>query len=127
MADVNRNNRPLSPHLQIYRKQITSVVSILTRLTGVAMTLAAVLIVWWFVAGAVSTEYHAVAERVLTSWFGDLVLLGSLWALWFHTLSGIRHLVWDTGAHFDVQAAAKSGWAIVIGSVVLTVLTVLVV
>lgn len=127
MADVNRGNRPLSPHLQIYRVEITSTLSILHRITGVGMTLGAILVVWWFVAGAVSPDYAAKVDGYLTSWLGLLVLTGSLWALWYHTLTGIRHLVWDTGRGFDLGLVAKSGWAIIAGSVVLTLLTIAVI
>ena len=127
MADVNRGNRPLSPHIQIYRVQITSVLSILHRITGCALMLGSVLIVWWFIAAAVSPAYFGFVDGLLTSWPGLLVLVGSLWALWFHTLNGVRHLVWDTGRGFDLGMVTKTGWAVVGGSVVLTLLTLLVV
>ncbi|MBD3679363.1 MAG: succinate dehydrogenase, cytochrome b556 subunit [Rhodobacteraceae bacterium] len=127
MADVNRGDRPLSPHLQIYRPQLTSITSILTRITGNALLLGALLIVWWFLAASTSAEYFAIADGVLTSWFGKLVMLGSLWALWYHFLAGLRHLYWDTGRGFDLPTAEKLGWGVVIGSVVLTVLTVIVI
>ena len=123
MAEANRGSRPLSPHLQIYRWQITAVLSILNRMTGVGMALAAVMIVWWLVAAATSPRQFQLANWVLTSWFGLLVLTGSLWALWFHLLNGIRHLVWDTGRGFDLDVVTKSGWAVVAGSVGLTLIT----
>ncbi|MGY6411877.1 MAG: succinate dehydrogenase, cytochrome b556 subunit [Alkalilacustris sp.] len=122
MADVNRGNRPLSPHLQIYRLPLTAKLSILFRITGVGMTLGAVLVVWRFAAGAISPEASATADAVLTSWLGNLVLLGSLWALMFHACNGIRHLVWDTGRGFDLETAEKTNYAVVGGSVVLTLL-----
>lgn len=124
MADVNRGNRPLSPHLQVYRPQLTSITSILTRLTGNALIIGALLVVWWFVAAATSPEYFALANGVITSWFGDLVLLGSVWALWYHSLAGIRHLIWDSGRGLEIGTAEKLGWAVIIGSFVLTALTV---
>ncbi|WP_102107725.1 succinate dehydrogenase, cytochrome b556 subunit [Oceaniglobus roseus] len=127
MADVNRGNRPLSPHLSIYRPQLTSITSILTRITGNALIVAALLIVWWFVAASVSAEAFATADAVLTGWFGDLVLFLSVLALWYHSLAGLRHLYWDTGRGMDIETAEKLGWACIGGSVVLTVLTVLVV
>ena len=123
MADVNRGNRPLSPHLSIYRPQLTSVTSILTRITGNAILVAALLIVWWFLAAATSPEYYAVANGVLTSWFGDLVLTLSLWGLWYHTLAGVRHLIWDNALALDIPMAEKLGWAVIGGSVLLTLLT----
>lgn len=123
MADVNRGNRPLSPHLQIYRPQLTSITSILTRITGNALILASFLIVWWFLAAATSEQYFEVVNGILTSWFGDLVLTGSLWALWYHTLAGVRHLIWDNAMGLDIPTAEKLGWAVVVGSCVLTLLT----
>ncbi|MBT8456168.1 MAG: succinate dehydrogenase, cytochrome b556 subunit [Rhodobacteraceae bacterium] len=125
MADVNRGNRPLSPHLTIYRPQLTSMTSILTRITGNALIVGALLVVWWFLAAATSPESFAVADGVITSWFGDLVMTLSLWALWYHTLAGIRHLIWDTGRALDIPTAEKLGWACIGGSVVLTILTLL--
>lgn len=126
MADVNRGKRPLSPFMlgKYYRFQLNSVTSILTRITGNALIVAAVLIVWWLLAAATSAEYFAVADGLLRSWFGDLVLLGSLWAVWYHFLAGLRHLYWDTGRGLEVQQADLLSWVVVIGSVVLTVGTV---
>ena len=126
MADVNRGNRPLSPHLQIYRPQLTSITSILTRITGNALILAGLMITWWFVALAAGPEAFATADGFLTSWFGKLVFLGSIWALWYHTLAGIRHLVWDTGYVLDVDTAEMLGWGIIGASVVLTLFTIVV-
>ena len=122
MADVNRGNRPLSPHLQIYRLPLTARLSILFRITGVGMTLGAVLVVWRFAAGAISPEASATADAVLTSWLGNLVMLGSLWALMFHACNGIRHLVWDTGRGFHLETAEKANYAVIGGSVVLTLI-----
>lgn len=123
MADVNRGNRPLSPHLSIYRPQLTSITSILTRITGNALLVAALLIVWWFLAAATSAEYFAVADALLTSWFGDLVMFLSLWAVWYHTLAGVRHLIWDNAVMLEIETAEKLGWAVIGGSIVLTVIT----
>lgn len=125
MADVNRGDRPLSPHLTIYRPQWTSMTSILTRITGNALILASVLIVWWFLAASYGADYFATANAVLTSWFGDLVLFGSLWAVWYHFLAGLRHLYWDSGRGFELELAQKLAYGVVGGSIVLTVLTVL--
>ena len=122
MAEVDPATRPLSPHLTIYRPQLTSITSILTRITGNALIVAAVLIVWWLLAAATSAEYFAVANAVITSWFGDLILTLSLWAMWYHYLAGIRHLYFDTGKGMDIATAEKIGWAVVIGSFVLTIL-----
>ena len=127
MADVNRGNRPLSPHLTIYRPQLTSMTSILTRITGNAMLIAALMIVWWFLAAATSEEYFNTANAFVTSWFGDLVMTLSLWGLWYHTLAGVRHLIWDQGIGLDLETAYKMGYAVLGGSVLLTVLTIAVI
>jgi succinate dehydrogenase / fumarate reductase cytochrome b subunit len=127
MADVNRGNRPLSPHLQVYRPQLTSITSILTRITGNALLVAALLIVWWLLAASYGPDYFATADAALTSWFGDLVLALSVLGLWYHTLAGVRHLIWDTGHGFEVKTAERMGLACIGGSVVLTVITLIVV
>jgi len=127
MADVNRGNRPLSPHLTIYRPQLTSMTSILTRITGNAMLVAALLIVWWFLAAATNAAYFETVNGLLTSWFGDLVLFLSLLGMWYHTLAGIRHLIWDNGYGLDIPTAEKLGIAALVGSVVLTLLTVVII
>lgn len=127
MADVNRGDRPLSPHLQVYRPQLTSITSILTRITGNAMLLAALLIVWWFLAAATNPEYFAVANGFVTSWFGDLIMFLSLWGLWYHTLAGVRHLIWDNAMMLEIETAEKLGWGVIIGSVALTIITALIV
>ncbi len=127
MADVNRGNRPLSPHLSIYRPQLTSMTSILTRITGNAMLVASLLIVWWFLAAATSPEAFQTANGFVTSWFGDLVMFFSLLGLWYHTLAGIRHLIWDNGYALDIPTAEKLGWGILGGSVLLTVITALII
>lgn len=131
MADTTgpskRVERPLSPHLQIYRVQITSVSSILTRITGQALMGGVLLGVWWLFAASVSDQYFSVANAVVTSWFGRLVLLGSLWAVWYHYLAGLRHLYFDAGHGLEIKTAERLGWTCVIGSVVLTFLTILIV
>ena len=126
MADVNRGNRPLSPHLQIYRLPITAITSILIRISGNALLVGALLFVWWLLAAAVGPAYFAVVDGLWTSVFGWLVQLGSVWALWYHALGGARHLYWDTGAGLDIETAERLSWACIGGSVVLTILTFLV-
>ena len=124
MADVNRGNRPLSPHLTIYRPQLTSMTSILTRITGNALLVASLLMVWWFLAAAISPGAFAIADWVITSLLGDLVMLGSVWALWYHLLAGVRHLIWDNALMLDIPTAEKLGWGCVGGSFLLTIGTV---
>lgn len=124
MADVNRGNRPLSPHMSIYRFQLPAITSILIRITGNALLVGALLVVWWLLAAATSAHYFDMVNGILTSWFGDLVMLGSVWALWYHLLGGVRHLIWDQIIGLDMKTAERMGWAVVIGSVVLTLFTV---
>ncbi len=127
MAEIKRVERPLSPHLQIYRPQLTAISSILTRITGNALIVGVMLAVWWLLAAAVSPEYFAVANGVATSWFGDLVFTCSAWAVWYHYLAGLRHLYFDAGKGLDIETAEKLGWGVVIGSFVLTLITIIVV
>ena len=124
MADVNRGNRPLSPHLTIYRPQLTSISSIFVRITGNALLAATLLLIAWLLAASTSAAAFYWVQYVITSWFGDLVLLLSLWALWYHTLGGLRHLIWDTGRGLELKTAERMGWMVIIGSLVLTALTV---
>jgi succinate dehydrogenase / fumarate reductase cytochrome b subunit len=127
MADVNRGNRPLSPHLQIYRLPLSGITSILNRITGVGMTLAAILIVWWFAAGAFSAAYFEFVDGLLTSILGHLILIGSLAALWYHMLNSIRHLIWDTGRMMDVEMVEKTSYVVFAGTGALTLLTIIIV
>lgn len=127
MADVNRGNRPLSPHLMIYRPQWTSITSIFVRITGNGLIVAALLAVWWFIALATGPEAYARADAVITSWFGDLVMFLSVGALWYHTLGGIRHLIWDSGRMLDVTRSEMFGQVMVIASVLLAIFTVVVI
>jgi succinate dehydrogenase / fumarate reductase cytochrome b subunit len=122
MADVNRGDRPLSPHLQIYRPQITSVLSILHRMTGVGMALGAVLVVWWLLAAATGAAYFETVDGLITSWIGTLVMMGCSWALCYHFLNGIRHLVWDAGYGFDLETVDRTGMAVAAGSGLLALL-----
>ena len=124
MADVNRGNRPLSPHLTIYRPQMTSISSIFVRITGNALLVSTLLLIWWLLAASSSDAAFAVADYVITSWFGDIVMMLSLWALWYHTLGGVRHLIWDTGRGLELKSAERMGWMMIIGSLMLTALTV---
>lgn len=125
MADVNRGNRPLSPHLTIYRPQLNSITSIFVRITGNGLIVGAILVVWWLMAAASGAAYFATIDGLVTSVLGDLVMALSVLALWYHALGGVRHLIWDTGRALDVETSDKLGWGMIIGSVVLTALTLL--
>ncbi len=127
MADAKRVERPLSPHLTVYRPQLTSITSILTRITGNALIVAVFLIVWWLLAAATGPDYFATADEVVTGWFGNLVFTLSLLAVWYHYLAGLRHLIFDAGRGMDIPTAEKLGWICLGGSVVLTLLTLIII
>jgi succinate dehydrogenase / fumarate reductase cytochrome b subunit len=119
-----REDRPLSPHLQIYRPQITSVLSIVHRITGVGLAFGALGLVCWLAAAAAGAQAFEAINALWGSALGILFLVGSAWALFYHLLNGIRHLFWDVGIGFELETASRSGWAVVIGSVALTALSV---
>lgn len=126
MADLNRGARPLSPHLQVYRLPLAAVTSILNRATGQAMMAGIVLIVAWLAAAAISPACFAAVDWLVTSWLGWLVLLGAAWSIWFHFLAGLRHFWYDSLHGLEIAQARASSKAIIAGSVVLTVLTLIV-
>jgi len=117
------DKRPLSPHLQIYRPQLTSVLSITHRATGVALAIGTLVLVYWLVAAAAGPEAYEHAQGVLGSMLGQLFLFLWTWALYYHLGNGIRHLAWDAGYGFELDAAYKSGRLVVAASLVLTFLT----
>jgi len=115
-------DRPLSPHLQIYRWQLTMALSILHRVTGFGLALGAVIITWWLLA-AISGEpafmqFHDIARHP----FGKFALFCWVWSFAYHFLNGIRHLVWDTGRWLDLKGAYASGYAVFFGSLLLSAL-----
>jgi|SRR5579872_891791 len=114
--------RPLSPHLQVYRWQLTSVLSILHRATGIALSVGAVIFVWWLVAAAAGPGPYATFQGFIGSWLGLLLLFGWTVALFYHLCNGIRHLVWDTAHGLELPAVYASGWAVLAATAVLTVL-----
>lgn len=117
----SKANRPLSPHLQIYRWPITMTMSILHRMTGIGLYVGTILLVWWLVAAASGPGAFDIANAVFGSWFGLIVLFGYTWAIIHHLLGGIRHFIWDFGIGLDKPARDNLAWANIIGSVVLTV------
>jgi succinate dehydrogenase / fumarate reductase cytochrome b subunit len=116
------NKRPLSPHLQVYKPQITSVLSILHRVTGAALAVGTLLVVYWLAAIAGGEESFNTANAIFGSWFGRLMLFGWSWALFYHLANGIRHLVWDAGFGFDLPTVHLSGKIMVATSFALTIL-----
>jgi succinate dehydrogenase / fumarate reductase cytochrome b subunit len=125
MSNSKSDQRPLSPHLSVYKWQLHAITSILTRITGNALIVGVILFVLWLIAAATSEANFLLMDAVISSWLGQLVLLGSLWALWYHTLAGIRHLIWDHAVWLDIKKSRILGWAVVFGSFVLTFLTIL--
>jgi succinate dehydrogenase / fumarate reductase, cytochrome b subunit len=119
---ANGISRPLSPHLQIYRPQITSVLSITHRATGVALSVGTLLLVWWLLAAANGPEAFSHVSAFVKSWFGILLLLGWTWSLFYHLLAGMRHLVWDAGYALELPQVELGGWIVVGGSIGLTIL-----
>jgi succinate dehydrogenase cytochrome b subunit len=114
--------RPLSPHLQIYRWQLTSVLSILHRVAGLALALGAILLVWWLGAAADGPEAYAAIQAFLGSWIGRILLFGWSLALFYHLCNGLRHLWWDSGRGLELRDVYSGGWAVVAGTIVLTLL-----
>ncbi len=115
--------RPASPNIQIYRPQLTSVLSIANRMTGIALGAYAVALVVWLVAVAAGPVAYAMTQSFIGSWFGQILLLGCTFSFMLHLCGGIRHLAWDAGYGFSLGAIYASGWAVVATSVALTALT----
>lgn len=113
--------RPLSPNIQIYRPQLTSVLSIANRITGLVLSLGAIGLVFWLTAAAMGPKAYGEVQGVVVSWGGRIVLFGFTFAFFMHLCGGIRHLIWDTVHGFELRSIYISGWAAVAGSVVLTV------
>ena len=120
---MSSSNRPLSPHLQVYRPQITTMMSILHRITGIALAVGTLLLIYWLAAAASGPTAFAAAQELVGSILGRLLLLGWTFALFYHLSNGIRHLFWDAGLGFEMETAERSGWAVIAASVVLTILS----
>jgi succinate dehydrogenase / fumarate reductase cytochrome b subunit len=116
------HSRPLSPHLGIYRRQLTSVLSILHRVAGIGLAVGMVYLVYWLAAAARGDDAFAAVQGFNGSFIGRLLLFGWTVAFFYHLLNGMRHLAWDAGLGFDLPATYRSGWAVVIGTAVLTLL-----
>lgn len=119
---MQKRERPLSPHLQIYRPQLTSVLSITHRATGIALVAGTLVLVYWLLAAASGADAYASAQALLGSWLGRIVLLGFSFSLFFHLCNGIRHLFWDAGFGFELKTVYASGNAVIVVSVALTVI-----
>ena len=118
---MSRDNRPLSPHLSVYSFQWTMALSILHRVTGVALGGGLVLLAWWLVVAAVSPAAFAVARGFTASIPGRFLVLGFTFALFYHLCNGIRHLAWDFGVGYELKTAHASGWFALMAAIALTI------
>ena len=112
--------KPLSPHLQVYKPQLTSILSILHRLTGLFLGAGLMLLTWWLYGAAFEPSIVVSFAGALTTLWGKALLSAFLFAFWYHMLNGVRHLVWDTGRWLDLKAAYRSGYGVVAFSLILT-------
>jgi succinate dehydrogenase / fumarate reductase cytochrome b subunit len=115
--------RPLSPHLQIYRPQITSVLSILHRITGFALSVGLLLLAGLIISAAFGEQSFDLVRGQMGTWYGYILLMGWSWAFYYHLCNGIRHLFWDMGKGFELSTVTTSGWAVVLASLTMTVVT----
>tara|TARA_Y100000768_G_scaffold194161_1_gene145715 strand:- start:849 stop:1235 length:387 start_codon:yes stop_codon:yes gene_type:complete len=119
---MNDSKNPLSPHLQIYRWHISSLLSITHRIAGVVNLISLILIFFWLVVLSFSENNYELFLILINSFFGKFILIGFTWSMVFHVLSGIRHLFWDLGYGFEIKTANISGIIVIISSLVLTVI-----
>jgi len=121
MADAKSPaDRPLSPHLQIYKPMLTMMMSIIHRITGAALYFGTLLLVWWLIAAATGPEYFDFVNGLAGSFIGRLVLFGYTWALIHHMLGGIKHFIWDTGAGFELATVELMARLSLLASISLT-------
>ena len=119
---MNDSNNPTSPHLQIYRWQVSSLLSITHRISGVINLLALIFILFWLLVLSFGENNYELFLISINSFFGKFILIGFTWSMSFHLLSGIRHLVWDLGYGFEIKTANISGIIVIISSLVLTII-----
>ena len=119
---MNDSKNPVSPHLQIYRWHISSLLSITHRISGVINLLALILISFWLLGLSFGESNYELFLLIINSFFGKFILIGFTWSMSFHILSGIRHLAWDLGYGFEIKTANISGIIVIICSLVLTII-----
>ena len=119
---MSDSKNPLSPHLQIYRWQISSLLSITHRISGIINLLALILIFFWLIFLSLGESNYELFLLAINSFFGKFILIGFTWSMIFHSLSGIRHLIWDLGYGFEIKTANISGIIVIISSLVLTII-----
>jgi succinate dehydrogenase / fumarate reductase cytochrome b subunit len=120
-SSTSKRTRPLSPNIQIYKPQLTSVLSIANRITGVVLSMYAAALVVWLVAGAAGPQAYSTVHAFMRLWIGQILLFGGTFSFFMHLCGGIRHLVWDAGYGFELRAIYASGYAVVVTSTALTV------
>ena len=116
------NNNPISPHLQIYRWHISSVLSIIHRIVGVINLLALILMFFWLLAFSLGESKYELFLLATNNFFGKFILIGFSWSMFFHIFSGIRHLIWDMGYGFEIKTANISGIIVIIFSLLATII-----
>ena len=120
---MSSSNRPLSPHLQIYKMPLSAKLSVLHRLTGLALSFAAVILVFWLFSLAYFAHSAIAFHHFFSSMFGKVILVLFSFAFFYHFCNGIRHLFWDVGKGFDLESVNKSGVMVIVAAVVLTAIT----
>lgn len=115
------NNRPLSPHLQVYKPQLTTFMSITHRATGIALAVGTLMLVCWLIAAATGESAFNEVQAFLGSIVGRLLLLGWTYALFYHMCNGLRHLFWDAGKGFEIDTAYMTGRVVIGASILLTI------
>lgn len=123
---VQPPHRPLSPHLQIYKLQMTSLLSITHRITGIGLSVGILFLFYWLGAIATNAEAYAIALVFFKSWFGQMVLGLCLFGFYYHLANGIRHLAWDMGYGFSLRAATITGWSVISAAVLMTLITIII-
>ena len=120
---MNTGNKPLSPHLQVYRLPLAGILSFTHRTTGVGLALGAFALAYWINAAAYGPETFHQAQALMGHWFSRLLLFGWTLSLFFHLCNGIRHLFWDAGIGLEIEQVNMSGWLVLMGTVLLTLLS----
>lgn len=115
--------RPLSPHLQIYKPQLTSVLSITHRMTGVLLSIGVLILTVWLIGLAIGEQAYVVLQQHFHAWYGKLLLIGFVFSLYYHLANGIRHLIWDMGVGLDISTVYKTGYIVVAFSIIMTIIT----
>ncbi len=116
-------NRPLSPHLQVYRLPLLAILSILHRMTGAVLSIGGLMVAWWLVAAMLGEGPYNTAMNFIRSPLGIFMMFGWSLALYYHLFNGIRHLIWDTGRLFKIKQAYMSGYVVLLLTVLATAAT----